>query len=387
MRPVIFGAMLACAAACEREPSFEPPPRPTEPAGPKASDEPEIPKELRQLIGDASVGGADASAAAGAVAELRRTQLELAPRHTAAERLAFGKGRFAQLTTDALVVRDTTGFGEVVRLQLEGPRRVVELADGGLLGIGASGAVRLERGKKDPLTLGRIPLFPDSLVFGDRRDEARVWVLHSFGSLLYQYSFGGDAGAGGVETLDFLDLEGFDQRAFAALKDGSFLYTAGDKLRRFFHGGKRWDLALPEGGKVWRLLTTRRIDQVWIAREGGALDLAQISATGVRVVRSVRIEHAFDVATNDKEIAAVRVQSEPGKPRRWSLAVHEPSGKLRFEAELPPEPPAGAGDSWVQAVTRDKTLALSSYAPLAAVGGPGWVAVWNTKTGKRVLSP
>lgn len=296
----------------------------------------------------------------------------------------FGKGRLAQLGSESLVVRDTQGFAKIVEAPLDDPRRAVELADGSLLGVGSDAVVRLDRREKSVERHARIPLFAESLVFGDRRDERRVWVLHSFGSLLYQYAIGGDGGS--VTTLEFLDLEGFDQRAFCALKDGSFLYTAGDKLRRFFPGGKRWELTLPEGGEVWRLLTTRRIDRVWIARSGGKLELSQITRDGVRVVDSIEIADAFDVASNDREIAVVEVRNPEGKARRWTLVVYEPSGKRRFEADLPPDLSVGAGDSWVAAITRDKTLALSTHAPLVAVGGPSWLSMWNTMTGKRVYA-
>jgi predicted small lipoprotein YifL len=379
MRWLLVLAALALWAGCEREgPPREPPP----PDRPR--EQSQIPDQLQRLIGDASVSAADASAAASALTELRKSKLELSPRHAAAEQLAFGRGRLAQLATDQLVVRDTAKFAELARISLPAPRRVVELADGGLLAVGGDAVVRLEPRAKDPERYGRIPLFPESLVLADRRDARRIWVLHGFGSLLYRYGVGGDAGA--LETLEFLDLQGFDQGAFAALKDGSFLYTAGDKLRRFFHGGKRWELALPEGGRVWRLLTTRRIDQVWIGREGGTLELAEISAGGLRIVRAMKIGSAFDVASNDHELAVVEVESGEGA-RRWKLAVYDPSGKRRFEAALPGDPTPGAGEDWVGIVTRDKTLALSTYAPLVAVGGPGALSVWNTKSGARVHGP
>jgi hypothetical protein len=373
-------AVLALAlASCDKDgPPREPPP-PERP-----SQQPKITEQLQRLIGDASVDAADASAAASAVTELRASKLELAPRQTPSERLAFGKGRLAQLGAETLSVRETGGFSEVLRIALPAPRRVVELANGGLLAVGADAVVRLEPRAKEPERYGRIPLFPDSFVLGDRRDARRVWVLHAFGSMLYRYGVGGDAGA--IETLEFLDLEGFDRRAFLALKDGSFLYTAGDKLRRFFVGGKRWDLALPEGSAVWRLLTTRRIDQIWLARDGGKLELAEISARGVRVVRALEVGHAFDVASNDQELAVVEVESGDG-PRRWKLCVYDDSGKRRFEAPLAPDPALGAGEDWVRIVTRDKTLALSTHAPLVAVGGQGALSVWNTKTGARVHGP
>jgi hypothetical protein len=379
MRCPRVAAVLLIAAGCERE---GPPREPPAPAQPR--DESRAVEQLQRLLGDASLDAGDASAAASAVSELRKGKLELAPRQSAAERLAFGKGRLAQLGEDALLVFDTKSFGELLRLELPQPRRVIELAGGGLLALGADSVVRLDGRGKAPERYGRIPLFPDSLVLGDRSDERRVWVLHTFGSLLYRYAMGGDAGA--IETLEFLDLEGFDQAAFAALKDGSFLYTAGGKLRRFFHGGKRWELPLSEGGEVWRILTTRRIDQVWIARAGGRLELTEISATGARVVRAFEIGPAFDIASNDHELAVVEMAKADGE-RRWKLAVYDASGKRRFEAALPPDPAPGAGEDWVRIVTRDKTLALSASAPLVAVGGPSALSVWNTRTGARLRGP
>jgi hypothetical protein len=366
---------FALAGACDKKGPPDEPPPPERPPRIQSSR----PENL--ALGDAGAD-ADASAAAAAVAELRRTKLELSPRRTPAERIVFARKRFAQLGDDALIVHDVTGFGEIVRVPLKEPRRVVELADGSLLAAGAESVARLDQREKTPQMFGRIPLFAESLMFGDRRDEYRLWVLHAFGSLLYQYAVGGDAGS--VETLEFLDLEGFDQRAFCALKDGSFLYTAGDKLKRFFHGGKRWELTLTEGPEVWRLLTTRRIDQVWLARSDGRFELTQISAEGARLVRFIELKDAFDVASNDQEIAAVHVRQQPGKSRVWQLVIYDLQGKQRFVRELPPDPKLNASDDWVKLVTRDKTLALSQHAPLVAVGGPSWVSVWNTKTGTQV---
>ena len=40
--------------------------------------------------------------------------------------------------------------------------------------------------------------------------------------------------------------------------------------------------APPGKGKVWRLLTTKRLDRVWVARGNGELVLAQLGASAAR---------------------------------------------------------------------------------------------------------
>jgi hypothetical protein len=169
-----------------------------------------------------------------------------------------------------------------------------------------------------PSASGRIR-FSESLVLADRRDERRVWVLHAFGSLLYQYGIDGDAGS--VQTLEFLDLEGFDKGAFAALKDGSFLYTAGNQLIRFFPGGKRTKLALPEGASVWRLLTTRASSD--LDRACDASSISSDPAAGARVARLLELR----MFRRRQQRPGARSPSRRVTARRdWSLVVYDASG-------------------------------------------------------------
>ncbi len=365
-------ALVALAGGCKDKPSLpdrdQLPPRPTSSA-----------QESPLLRIDA--GALDGGAARKVLSELRSDKLELAARRVPAERIAFVHHRLAMLTPDALVVRDTKTWKEIANVAAVEPRRVIGLADGSVLSASKDAVTVLAPRKNETTTTSRIPLFPESVLFPDLREKRRLWVLHGFDPTLYGYEIEDD---GKLNTLDFIELKDFDLRAFTALKDGSFLYTTKKGLRRFFPGGRSVQIALPEGPDVWRLLTTRRIDQVWIARDNGRFELLSIAGKG-RVVRSLDLPSAYDVATSDLAIAILRLERGAGKKRRFSLRVVDADGKELMEQELPLGKAAGEGEDWVAKITKNRAVVLAPKEPLVAVGGPTWLSVWNFKTKKRVF--
>jgi len=369
----------------------------------RPSDEPPLPP--RPAVADAAPGDAgpleDAAAAAAAaarqlVADLRGTKLDVAARRVPTERVAFAKDRLAQLTNDALVVHDTKSWKVTSRLPVTDPRRVVPLSDGTLLVAAKSEVIRVPADLSKAEHYSRVPLFMDSLLFSDKRAKSKLWVLHGIDPTLYPYEL---AEQGRLDALDFLPLEGFDQKGFAALKDGSFVYTASGSLHRFFPGGKTWKLALPDGAEVWRVLTTRRLDQLWLARSDGKLELVQLGPERLSLVETLELPGAFDIASNDSELAILRLEDAPptapgdagadaSRPHRnWTLAVFDSSGKEHMRVTLPFDAPSGSDDDWVRDVTKNRAVVLSSHGPVVAVGGPTWLAAWNTKTREQVLAP
>jgi len=348
-----------------------------------------LPKDLARLLADGGArrGGAAKKLAEKEIARIRERDLALTPRSVPAQRIAFGRSALGQLTNGGLVVRSTKSWKERARVAMRAPRRLIVLADGSFLALSAASTYRLEPGKKSAEIHPRVTLFPGSVAFADRRNRQHFWLVHSFDETLYQYQL--ESAIGSLLGMgDFVELKGFDHQAFAALKDGSFLYTTKDGFRRFYPKGKQSDMKAPPGeGKVWRLLTTKRLDRVWIARGDGELMLAQLGPE-MRDVKKIELPATlFDIASNNSYLAALRVEQPDGGPRQWKLAVYDADGKQLFAATLPPEPAPPAGENWVQAVTRNRSVVLAPRAPLVAVGGPGALMVWNIKTKKQVLSP
>lgn len=364
---------------------------------PPPPDEPPLPPKSLAL--DAGVPGTEAAdrdagdgaeAARRLVSELRGQKLDVAARRVAPQRIVFGKAGLAQLGETELVVREVPGFKVKNRLAVDEPRKVVALDDGSLLCATKNELVRVGEDPKKTQRFKRVPLFPDSLLFADRRYKDQLWVLHGIDPTLYPYHLGESSS---LETLDFVELADFDQKGFAALKDGSFVYTAGNRLRRFFAGGKSWNLELPEGAEVWRVLTTRRVDQAFIARGDGKVQLVQLAADRLTLVKTLDLPGAFDIASNDSELAILRLDSakpgpDGGAPgRAWMLAVFDSNGKEQMRVDLPLDAPSGSDEDWVRDITKNRAVVLSSHAPVVAVGGPTWLAAWSTKTGERLLSP
>jgi hypothetical protein len=381
VRPLV-GLLIAFfavgASGCDeskRSPPSEPPLEPDLPPRPDLDPD----AAAAATLDDAGLSEKAKAEAQKVVADIRSQRLDVTPRRLPTQHLAFGKDRIAHLTEDALIVRDTSAGKEQSKLSVVEPRRIVTQSDGSLVVLAKNDVTRIDKKKTDRFS--RIPLFVDSLVFADKRDKTKLWVLHGIDPTLYPYSMNED---GKLETLDLLQLAEFDQKGFAALKDGSFVYTAGKRLKRFFPGGKTWSLDLPEGGEVWRILTTKRIDEVWLARADGKLELAQISADRLSVVKTLEAPGAFDIASNDSELAILRLEKAENT-RAWKLSVFDGAGKELWKTELPLDAVPGSGDSWVKEITKNRGLLLSAYGPFVAVGGPTELTIWNYKKGEKVF--
>lgn len=373
-RSVIALAVLALACDDNR------PPRP---------DRPEKPEEA--VAFDATTPTSSAvpagSGAEAFVQQLRNQKLDISARRSPTQRIAFGRTTLAQLTETGLVLRDTKAFQETTKVSVTGPRRLATLADGSLLVVSESSVQRLPRDPKKNQTFSRIPLFVDSVVFPDRRKERQLWVFHGIDTTLYPYSLTEE---GKLDMLDFLELAEFDKSGITLLKDGSFVYTAKTKLKRFYPGGKTWTLDLTSGADVWRILTTRRLDELWLARSDGQLELLRISENSLQVVRRLNAKGAFDIASNDSELAILKLESPTGADggtatRVWKLSVLDGDGKEKMSQTLPFNPAPGSGESWVREVTKNRAVVLSSYGPYVAVGGPDEVTVFDYRSGAKVL--
>ena len=375
------------AVACEDGPPKPPkPPENSAERGPGSmgSAAPgQLEAELAGLTQDAQAPRS--AAAASAVAALRDRTLPIPPREAPAQRITFSKDRIAQLGDNELVVRSVKDWQVSARVPVEDARAVTTLADGTLLAVGGRGLYHLEHGAGSAKLYPRVPLLPGSLVFGDRREKQQFWVLQTLSSALSRYELTQSAGSL-LGMADFFELEGLGRGPFVVLKDGSFLYAVANRLERVFPRGKQTKLELPrQSGEVWRLLTTRRIDQVWVARSRGALELVQI-APQLNVVRSIEQPlPPYDVASSDSYVASLCIETPAGQARRFTLIVWDAQGHQKLKLGLSSDPAPGRGDDWVSVVTREKTLALSNNPPFVAIGGPTRLSVWDVKSGRQVL--
>jgi hypothetical protein len=374
----------------EGPPALPPPPGPHTTASAAERAPGAIPSQLRDLLPDAAAvpeagAGPHAAAANSALTELRARRLRLPPRRATAQLVAFGKGRVARLVEDAMVVLKTKDFTPESVISIADPRRVLALQDGSLLVAGREQLLRLPPGRRQPQAYRRIPILAESLVFRDRRHDHRFWLLHGIDPTLYQYELRPDD-AILLGLKHFIKLEDFDRDGFVALKDGSFLYTAGEQVRRFFPHGKLLRLDTPlRACAVWRILTTYRIDRMWIVCDDGQLHLVQLGPR-LQVVRSHQLPSGpYDLAANDSHIADVRAVQPAGEPRKWWLTVVDRHGRELVNHALP-NPSAPLAADWVQQETRNRSVALSRRPPLVAVGGPTWLSVWNIKTGQQVYA-
>lgn len=385
-------ALAAIAGCHDKGPPDKPglPPRSPRLSGSLSPAVPSgLPPDLAKLLADGGArhdGGAD-KLAQKEIERIREHKLTLTARNVPEQRIAFGRSSLGQLTSDALIVRDDKTWKERAKVTITDPRRLLVLAGGGYLALSGSSSYLLAPGAKHAEPHPRVTLFPGSVAFAERSNKNHFWVLHSFDETLYQYQL--DTAIGSMMGMgDFVELKGFDHRAMVGLKDGSFLYTTQKGFRRFYPKGKRIDMkALPGEGKVWRLLTTKRLDRVWIAQGDGEVVLAQLGPQ-LRQIRKIQLPATlFDIASSDSYLAALRVEQPKDGKRRWQLVVYDADGKQLLQVKLPAGAPPPPGEDWVRAVTRDRSVVLARRAPLVAVGGPGRVAVWNIKTGKQVLSP
>jgi hypothetical protein len=314
---------------------------------------------------------------------LRERKLDIVAARSPSQRVAFSRDRVGTLTDAELVTRDVEKFGVVARLAIEEPRRVLTAVDGSLVVLARRVSHRLSTRPPALASHGPVPLFADTLVFGDRMSADLLWVKHPFGEALYGYRLG-SGGASGLALEAELPLDGCDG-ALAGLRDGSFVYTAAGRLHHMFPRGRRLE-SRGRAAEVWRLLPARRIDQLWSAREDGRLELLQIGSGFVSIRALEAGRGVFDVDASEQYLALVTVEQGDGRPRRWHLKVLDLTGKSALEVELPPDTLEPRGPDWVRDLTRDRHVVLSPFAPLVAVGGPTWLGVWNVKSGAPVYT-
>ncbi len=378
----LLAAALLVAVACRAGPEL--PPR----------DAPEGPPVGPLATASGSVTpprtGAVASPAPtpvpSAIVALRAQRLALGTRRVAPGRLAFTRRHLAVLTATELVLFETKSFTVTRRFGLSAPRKVVATVDGGFAIADADATLQVTPRDLSLVRHPRLTLFASSELWADRRDPLALWVHHEGEAAIYHYHLDpllvGQPLLAPADRVELLDHDG---RAVLPLKDGSFAYTAPGELHQLFPHGKARASEVPSSlGDLWRLLPTRRIDQLWTATTELELELWQLAPRLHSLRRLTLGGKPFELTSSDRSLAVVRTVETTAAPRQWSLVVYDDTGKERFTKALPPDPDPTTED-WVERAIRDREVALARADPWVAVGGPTAITVWDTGSGRTLL--
>jgi hypothetical protein len=371
------------AVGCRCDDSHEPPPYP---------DRAEDAKRLHELArASASARGRSAERArlaSSVVVELRSQRLEIPPDTAPAQTLAFSLDHLAVVKTEHGSVLRLSDFNQARDYAMVEPRRVVTLADGAFLFLGREASLRVpvaRKGARAGEPQGRVPLFAGSTVYADRRDAQLIWVKHPFAKQVTGFRL--------VEPpTEWLGYDGevplapTAHEAFLGLNDGAFAYTAEDGWRRFVPRGRQTPLASdsPTEGVV-RLLRSKRLDQLWVLRASGIVELQQFGARVTKLTSWPAPTGVFDLDANDVCIAFV-TQELSGGVRRWQLVSTDLQGAVTFRTDLPPDGTPSSGEDWVHKLTANRRVLLHPREPLAVVGGPEFQEIWNVKDGRRLYA-
>jgi hypothetical protein len=311
-----------------------------------------------------------------------RRALTLSPRRVHDPGVAIGKGRMAVLTDDALVVRDTTHFAEVTRVPLHGPRHLAVMSDGSFLAPDTSRTSWLLPHDTKARFFPRFIMLPESCVFGDRRVPDRFWVMAPFGTTLFGYALA-PSSLGFLLTKDWVELDGFDGRAFGPLRDGSFLYSTPTAFRQFYGPSKKDDIAGDPRG-VFRLLPASRPDTVWLLTRESADLFLLLAGKLVHQKKVVLATMPYDADADGRYLAVLELLQPTGEPWRFVLEVFDVDGKRRLRETLAADESLDPR-TWLSALTRNRRLSLSADPPLVAVGGPEELTVWRADGGERLF--
>jgi hypothetical protein len=300
--------------------------------------------------------------------------------------LAFLRGDLVRLEADAVVIEAADRSREVARHPLVGARRVVSLADGGLLATGTARTLYVAPRTSSAVELSRMVVLPGTALAADWRDRRRIWLVSRGARSLVPYVLDGDRHAPKSLAIDEpTDLRDFDGAALCVLADGSVLHTTGDGLAHVHLEGRRTALPEAELRAPWRLLPSRRVDAAWWLAPDGRWALLQIAPALRRLAQGSFGGAPFEATSAGDLLAVVRAErSAAGAPRRWRLQVIDANGKLQLDAELGADAVDVQRDDWATRLAEARGVALSANPPLVAVGGPGGAEVWNHKAKRRL---
>jgi hypothetical protein len=312
---------------------------------------------------------------------LHEQRLLVLPPSVPAQELEFGPERLLQANQDHVVLRDTQQGESLSEVNLGTVLALAHGSDGALFAIGTSGGTRFESHTKKGRAFPHAAFLPGSTLFPDLESPSQFYVHYPVAQELLRYSFESEAGAF-LPIEAHIPLEGCVS-APTQLRDGALACRTATGFARKAPRGARTDFKpAVDLGQPFRLLPAKRLDELYAIDRGGEVKHVRLVA-GVPVLAAFQLPAPpYAAAANAEALAFVLVSApEVGKERRFRLLVTDLDGQIRMQAELG-SPAASADDDWAKAVTSDKNLAISGFEPLVAVGGAGYVAVWDYRDGK-----
>jgi len=338
-------------------------------------------------VGEGSGEGAKAAATplpkppavVQALSALRAHRLEIAAPIVQSELLSFGSRRLVQASLDKATFRDSKEGQIITEASIGAVRAVAHGPDGSLFAIGASGGALLEPRAKAVKRLPHVPFLPGSRLLPDLEGASHFFVYYPEDCQLYFYPF-----AKASEPLPPIEasfrLDGCLE-PMTQLRDGALVCRTTTGFMRQAPRGSRAEFAFPNGfssdDPPLRLLPGMRLDEFFSITRLGEVFHLRLAGNLVLLARFRLPAPAYAAAANTEALAFVLVSSpQLEQPRRWSLLVTDLDGRPRMERDLPSVAP-GAEEDWLATVVADKNLAISSFEPLVAVGGPRRVTVWD----------
>jgi hypothetical protein len=315
------------------------------------------------------------------LSEIREHRLRIGAPAWRGQRLVIGKGRLVWLGKSDYLALALPGF-EAETHPLEGARAALVLPGGSIVIVTERRTLRLDPGAKEPTPFARTPFFPGSELLPELRDSKRFWVRQRATHALVRYEL-----ALGEHLL--LPNEGLKElpenagEAFTTLRDGSWIYAAGEGLEVRLPEGKARRFALDPARLPWRLLPGPRIDEVWSITPSGGVTLYRVLDRLYAVLAFESGRVPFDAAVTEERLALLGVKEGEGE-RAFGLAVFDKSGKVELDLGLGGDR-ASADERWAEKVL-DREIAVSDAPPLVALSDPGGLRVFEVPSG-RVVYP
>jgi len=323
-----------------------------------------------------------------ALSSLRAQRLEIAAPIVQSELLSFGTRRLIQASLDKATFRDSSEGHVITEASIGAVRAVAHGPDGSLFAIGASGGALLEPRAKAAKRLPHVTFLPGSHLLPDLEGISHFFVYYAQDCQLYYYPFA-KASEPILPIEASFQLDGC-REPMTQLRDGAIVCLTGTGFLRQAPRGRRAEFAFPNGfssdDPALRLLPGLRLDEFFAVTRLGEVFHLRLAGNLALLARFRLPAPAYAAVANTEALAFVLVSGPQAEhARRWSLLVTDFDGRPRFSRELPSLEP-GAEEDWLSRVVEDKNLAISTFEPLVAVGGPQRVTVWDYAQARELFT-
>lgn len=335
-----------------------------------------------------------------AITKLRNETLRFTPREAPLERLSFFGAHVARLTRDALylalapqrtkeLTKDPTWTTK--RIAIDAGRELVRLADDGLLVVTASTTLVFDADGRAQSPLGKVPYFPGMHLWSERRFPKAFSTFESSSAThsLYRWEAPGTAPKPSVSSLllpqTVSTLDGLAGSLCGPLIDGSFACVNEGVLYTAWPGYAPKRLGpLEPGATIVRVLSGDRLDRIRVLRSDGRLEEYWPIAKPKRLSTLALPWVPFDVARLEHAVAVLRLEQDGTSEVRFSLAVVDTSGKLRWAVPLGHVPTPNSTADFDRDVLDCRSLATHPSKPWIAVSDCETVQLFDARTGTRL---